>query len=192
MRIEAEAVGAMRLRLYGPPETPPKSRVSPAFGRRYASGVTSTFASCFAKWAFALSAASAGTIHEVFLASTGRGNSLRRYVRRTLASMPISSASALGVSGASDMVPLSLSREPFVHRGNHIMTGRAFNVKGAGAIITFPLHLSLPRHTNVGSPPSPPVKDRRPHLCPWSRAKRAKPEIFCLLKQTAYEAIIAV
>src|SRR5882672_5082535 len=185
-RTEAGAVGAGELRLYGPPETPPKSRVSPASGVPYAAGAgaSGSFASCFLKWAFAAVAASAGTIQVVFLTSSGRGYVLRRYARRFLGSMPISSARALGVSGALDMVPLSVSVDavcinvdPSSHTRRDIARGRVTYLQTLyNYLLALLNHCLAPCLHDAGIPPAPPVKDHRIQVSPMVRAKRAKPE----------------
>ncbi len=80
--------------------------------------------SCFLKWSRAAWAASGVMSQDVFFASTGRANDLRRNPRSDLGSQPISSASAFGVM-VSDMVHLLAprSREAFDECKHIIHTG---------------------------------------------------------------------
>ena len=183
--MRSDCKGCRGRRLNGQLIRPLQSPVSRALEVGYAfagSGV-----SCFAKCSRAASAASGVMIHEVFFASAVRVKFLRRYPRRLFGSMPISSARALGVSGAVDMVPLSDDASDAGLRSINMPTSYASAVmKMYGVCMHFVniIHvipsIDVLKHPPPYRPPEGPIDFRQPQ----ARAKRAHRRIFGNLRAT--------
>lgn len=161
-----QAVGASPGSSYmatgAPTEKPPCGGLRRGCGARYA------FASCFLKCSRAAFAASAGTIHEVFLTSGVRGKCFLRYPRRFFGSMPISSARALGVRFDDAML------------GSFRASGLMYTYYATWARTSRGYEEPLQTLYIFGSDPPyrPPRRDRLTWRRSSCRAKRAGCEIF--------------